>query len=459
MSRSLSLVSDRRPIGRMVTLLCGAMTTAGLGFSIQFALSHALSVPSYGRLVAMLAAANVLTPVACGGMGWLWLQAYGSEGWSAHRWIAVSLRAVGITSCAAVVLLVAYVVATEIAPFSNVVLVSAVMIPIMLGQSLVEMASARWQLEERYELLTAWQLLIPFGRALVVVAIFVAGYRDLWSVLVGFALIGGGAGLISMFSIEQVRRGRIKLAGHGETAAASPAQSRPRLRVVFVEALPFVMMSTFPRVCSQGVVAIIEQLVGASAAAICNVAYLIVSTVYLVPSVIYTKYLVSKVFRWWVHDRQMFNAALHVGVAVQLILGVLGMAVVMLAAPLVVPFIFGARYSEAVPVLMVLAISIPIRFVQHAYASAFYSKEHMWRKVAYMGISAAISVILSITLTPIFGLPGAALSSVASELSLLLLFFRGVGRHVGGINVWSTFRPSILRQSMRYIGGLRETQS
>jgi O-antigen/teichoic acid export membrane protein len=124
-----------------------------------------------------------------------------------------------------------------------------------------------------------------------------------------------------------------------------------------------------------------------------------------------------------------------------------------------VPFIFGARYSEAVPVLMVLAISIPIRFVQHAYASAFYSKEHMWRKVAYMGISAAISVILSITLTPIFGLPGAALSSVASELSLLLLFFRGVGRHVGGINVWSTFRPSILRQSMRYIGGLRETQS
>ena len=59
--------------------------------------------------------------------------------------------------------LVAYVVATEIAPFSNVVLVSAVIILIMLGQSLVEMASARWQLEERYELLTACNCSFPLA--------------------------------------------------------------------------------------------------------------------------------------------------------------------------------------------------------------------------------------------------------------------------------------------------------
>ena len=134
------------------------------------------------------------------------------------------------------------------------------------------------------------------------------------------------------------------------------------------------------------------------------------------------------------------------------------MAVVTLAAPLVVPFIFGARYSEAVPVLMVLAYlspsvlsSMPMPLPSSEGAHVAESRLH--------GISTAISVILSITLTPIFGLPGAAQFSLASELSLLLLFFRGVGRHVGGINVWSTFRPSILRQSMRYIGGLRETQS
>jgi O-antigen/teichoic acid export membrane protein len=152
----------------------------------------------------------------------------------------------------------------------------------------------------------------------------------------------------------------------------------------------------------------------------------------------------------------MFKAVLHVGIVVQLTLGILGMAVIILTAQFAVPFLFGSRYTTTVPILTILAVTIPIRFVQHSYASAFYSKEHMVRKVTYMGIAAAISVALNLILTWQVGLAGAAISAIAAELSLLLLFFQGAARYIDGVDVWATFRPRVLRESLMYINNARK---
>jgi O-antigen/teichoic acid export membrane protein len=255
----------------------------------------------------------------------------------------------------------------------------------------------------------------------------------------------------------QVRRGRLRLAGHGAAApsAAPTVILPPSLRVVFATAAPFILMTTFYLGYSQGIVAIVEHLLGPDDAATYNVAFLVLSAVYLAPSVVYTKFLVSKIFRWWAQDRPMFVATLHVGVATQFVLGMIAMVIVLIAAPVVVPLLFGARYAAAVPVIMVLAPAIPIRFVQHSYASAFYSPQHMWRKVSYMGIAAALSLGLNVVLTARIGLTGAALSSVGAELALLLLFFWGTARYIDGVDVWATFNPGVLRQSLVYIRAAR----
>ena len=71
MSATAQPLPSQRTLGGMLVLLCGTATTAALGFAIQFVLARGLSVPSYGRLAAMLAVANVLTPLTCCGMGWL----------------------------------------------------------------------------------------------------------------------------------------------------------------------------------------------------------------------------------------------------------------------------------------------------------------------------------------------------------------------------------------------------
>lgn len=451
---STSPETARTALRRIFVLLCGTGGTAAVSFLIQLGLAWGLDVASYGRLAAMVAAVNVLTPIASCGAGWLWFQVYGSEGWGAQRWIAVSLRASAVCSCAALVALGAYLALTEGAPLVTILFAVGAMSAVLLGQSLAEMVSARLQLEERYGLLAAWQLLTPLGRALGIGSVFLLGYRDLPAVLAAYGSVGLLCTAVGVVSASQMHRGRLRLRGHGPPVGAVAAP--PAMRQVLGAATPYVLMTTFYLVYSQGVVAVVERLLGPTDAAIYNIAFLVMSVACLAPSVVYTKFLASKIFRWSTHDRELFAAAFHVGVAVQLLLGLLAMATVIAAAPLLVPLVFGERYALAVPIVMLLALAIPVRFVLHAYGAAFYSREQMPRKVTYMGITAAASVILNVLLTPVAGLSGAVIAAIAAELCLLLLFFRGADRHIDGLDVWSTFRLKTVRDAWAFIHGGRQ---
>src|SRR4029078_963074 len=198
-------------------------------------------------------------------------------------------------------------------------------------------------------------------------------------------------------------------------------------------------------VYASGVVAIVERMLGAEYAALYNSAYLIIAAIYLVPSVVYMKYLVGKIFRWSAHDPDLFSAVIHLGVGLGFVAGVLCMIVGIASAGFVIPLLFGARFSGAVPVLIVRAIGIPVRFVQHAYGAAFFSEENMKRKVWCLGGAAGICLLLSGILIPLLGIQGAAVASVGSELGLLGFFMAGVDRYVGALDLRSTLSIRGLR--------------
>ena len=438
-------------LSRVAVLLCGTFGTALLAFATQIILTRALSVPEYGRLAAMLAAVNVLTPFALIGIGWYWLELFGREGMRARRWIAPALRLALLAGLVSSSLLVWYVLATASAESGHAALLALLIVPVLLGQCLAEGTAVRLQLEERYIALAGWQSLTQLGRALVALALFAAGSVHIVNVLGGYALVAALVIVISVVSLEQVRRGRIALAGHERLAAAAALEPAPSLREVLGAAAPYCLVTLFYLIYSQGIVAMVNPLLGSEAAGIYNVAFLITAAVYLIPNVVYMKYLASKIFRWWSHDRAMFNCAFHLGVATHLAMGLVCGALVAATASFVIPALFGSRYMAAVPVLWILAFGIPVRFVQHAYGSALFSKEHIGRKIRYMACAATASVVLIALLAPAFGLAGAAAAAVLAELLLLALYVYGVARHVDGIDVLASFRLSTLFLSFGHV--------
>jgi O-antigen/teichoic acid export membrane protein len=178
---------------------------------------------------------------------------------------------------------------------------------------------------------------------------------------------------------------------------------------------------------------------------------LILSAIQLVPNIIFTKFLIGRICRWAEHDRDSFEAILHISVVSMVVLGVGTMLALIVVAPIAVNLIFGAKYARTIQILIWLTPTIPLRFVQSAYSAMLVSEANVRRRVKYAGISAFCSLALNLALLPTLGLAGAVIASIASEAVLLVLNGWGVARHLDGVRLSSSFSPSELRAAARRI--------
>jgi len=183
----------RGTLTRILILLCGTAGNALLAFAMQFILVRGLSVADYGRLAALMAAVNLATPLANGGIDSFWLHLFGKNGWGALRWVAPTMRACALTTAFAVLVLTGYIITHGFDSSPGPLWIATLAAPILLGQSLTEITAARLQLEERYRLLALWQMLVPLGRVLVVVVVFAAGLHELAPIRSDAAISGWSA--------------------------------------------------------------------------------------------------------------------------------------------------------------------------------------------------------------------------------------------------------------------------
>ena len=171
---------------------------------------------------------------------------------------------------------------------------------------------------------------------------------------------------------------------------------------------------------------LLKYLDGNTQAGIFGIALGVMMAIYLIPSTVYQKFLLSKLHRWAVHDQDKFWKVYRHGAIAMLASGiVVGLAMVVVS-PWVVPIIFGEKYRPVIHVLAVLAICVPVRFLSTALSSALLNERHMRYRVLAMGLSAVVVVLFNVLLVPRFHEMGAAFATVAGEMSLLLALYGGV---------------------------------
>lgn len=434
---------------RILMLLIGTAGNALIAFLTHLLLTRRLAVTDYGHVVSVTAAVTMLTPVAGMTIGWFWLELYGREGQAAVRWGQAARKAALLAFTVSFALLLAYLAATR----EGSATVFACACAMLAGQAVADARAVRLQLEERYFSLALWQSAPQALRSVAVLLLMLGAAMSGTKVMLGYAAAGLAVALLSAGSVGALTRGAIRLPGR--SPEPPQAQRRdlhdpvPTMRACLGAAWPFSLVTLFYLVYSTGILALVGPLIGAQASAYYNVGFLIFNALAMLPSVVYGKYLAGKLFRWWSHDQDSFVAAFHLGVAAHGCIGVVLGACMWFAAPLLVPMLFGESYRAAVPVVQILALAVPVRFVQHGYGSVLFSQEHIRRKVAYMGKAAALSVLLLLWLAPAHGVTGAAVCAVAAELALLLLYMRGAARHVGAIDLRATLSLRTLNAAYR----------
>lgn len=108
-------------------------------------------------------------------------------------------------------------------------------------------------------------------------------------------------------------------------------------------------------------------------------------------------------------------------------------AIIILFFASIIPLIFGEKYQEAVPVLKVLIFFVPFASLSALLYKVLIviGKQKIYLFVSLIG--ALFNVVLNLLLIPKYGLMGAAMSSVATQIALFLIYVVTVSKYIARI--------------------------
>jgi O-antigen/teichoic acid export membrane protein len=406
---ALSLLSFATALGAALVLIT------------QSLLARQLGPATYGLFASSLATVSMIAPFAGFGLSQLRLRVYGAEGWAANRWIRPSVRLsliTGVMACTAVIL---WAMLTS----GDTRRVLLLLLPVVPGLLTVELVSCKLRLEEHYHKLAGWQLLIPAGRLLVALLAFGVATSSAIPVAFGYGLVALAVAILAFPHFRAMVRGDIELHGHGPRPATMPELSVPSASALWSQAWPYGVAAALYPIFFQVSTVMLKYLGGDVHAGRFGISMAVMSAIYLIPTTIYQKFLLSKLHRWATHDRPRFWMVYRRGIMAMLALGLAIGAVLYFVMPKLVPIAFGSEYMGVVPILMVLALCPPIRFLSTAVGSVLLTGTHMYYRVLMMGLAAAATIALDFLLIPTHYEMGAAYAIVGGELVLMIATWIG----------------------------------
>ncbi len=372
------------------------------------------------------------------GVQGLWLKLFGAEGWGATRWLSASFRFTLISATFVLISLAAWATWGPHDAATQQLLYW--LLPVVSGTMFMELVSGKLQLEERYNVLALWQLLPNATRLLFIILVVAVSSRiNVDRIAAAYALAATIVIVLGSAHLRTMFQGRFSLKGHNKLTVYDALVIKPRPITMFDfarAAWPFGFAGLFYLVYYQSDIILLKYLSGSDAAGIYNVAFTIMGAVYILPNVIYQRFLLPKYHRWANHDRSRFLQVYRIGNGSMLLIGGVTTGVMLLIVPFLIPTLFGTAYKSAIGLLSILAFCAPVRFLSTSVGATLVTQEHMRRKIFYMGSVALVNLALNLLLIPLYAAIGAAISTLISEIALLAFYLIAVRRHVFGPEAW-----------------------
>lgn len=105
-----------------------------------------------------------------------------------------------------------------------------------------------------------------------------------------------------------------------------------------------------------------------------------------------------------------------------------------LFAPMIIEFLYGGNYTNATTPLRILSFAILFTFVSNIFAYILISKFKTSRDYTiYAVLGFVINIVVNMILIPLYGIKGAAICTVVTELFIFIMYYRAVWK--SGIHI------------------------
>ena len=408
-------------------LWAGSLLGALSAFIVQIFLARNLSLEEYGIFATAFITISTVASFANFGIHQLFLRIFGIEGRFAYRWVKPSYRLIIFGVLLTSILVAVWAI---FGPHNFIFrLLLLIMIPLILSQSIFFMVTAKFQLEEKYLLLSFWTAIPHLLRVITVTVVFMYfnSYWNVYSIAYIFTLCSVIIVVVGLYQLKLMKDEKLVLKGHGiEKKSLNESKKYTetiRIKDVFINTWPYGLSAIFWLIFFQTDVIFLEYIDGAKSAGIYNAAFSVIMGIYILPGIIYQQFLMPKIHRWMNKDKEKFLILHYSGNRYMVSLGLLIGCLLFFLAPLFMPIIFGDLYVRSIDVLLIFTIALPIRFLSTSAGAPFYTNNGMKLHVKILGFAALLNCCLNIILIPVYSVNGAAFSTLISEIFLLAAYY------------------------------------
>jgi O-antigen/teichoic acid export membrane protein len=211
----------------------------------------------------------------------------------------------------------------------------------------------------------------------------------------------------------------LRLLRRGYGLRADTSKFDPALwRAAAGEALPLWLATLFSLLYFKGDVVILKAFAGDAEVGAYSAAYKIFEGLMIVPSVVLAATFPPLARAKGDPERQR-----RWEVALAALLLAVGMAValgVYLTSDRAVALIYGAGFARAAPSLRVLAIALPVLFLNYGLTHFLIARDLERRNLLFAGLMLVVNVSANLLLVPRLAGPGAAFATLVTEVALTL---------------------------------------
>jgi O-antigen/teichoic acid export membrane protein len=125
-----------------------------------------------------------------------------------------------------------------------------------------------------------------------------------------------------------------------------------------------------------------------------------------------------------------------------------------LAAPMLLPLLFGPAYSAAVAPFQLVIWMIPVAWFSGHFRFSLIAAGHQRWEFAVSAATAVVTIASSGLLTPSLGSLGAAMALLLGGIVNAMLAYVAMSRHVGWVPLGRVTRPVVLTTAAALVVGL-----
>lgn len=192
------------------------------------------------------------------------------------------------------------------------------------------------------------------------------------------------------------------------------------LKNFYLLALPFGLAGIFAKIYAYADVILVNQFLGPTQTGFYSLAYKLTFTLQFIPLALVASLYPALSF-YLNKEKVILENIYFSSIKYLLIVSLLVTMLIFGFGQDLISAIYGENFLPSAPILIILVTSLPFLFVNFAFGSVLNASGKQMRQTWHIGWVAGANIILNIILIPIFGVLGAALTSLSCTILLFCL--------------------------------------